>query len=249
MDTIANSPDTENNMVKIVCSVIPGFEKIAMSECKERCGIDAVIDVRGRITFDTNLDNIHELTNLRAVHHYWVVVGDQEKFYNAEQTKEEIFETFSELPNQLDWSKALKTWKNFNMFKQSSCFNKKTKNQEDDASEEKEIDFSAIHPATDGEQLRFRCTATRTGEHIFTSVESARHIGGGVQDLFNWKVDLSDFDIEVVVYVVDDFVSVGIQLTKESQSLRNVTHFGPTTLKANICYCLIHLLQAKPGMI
>lgn len=237
----------EEEYVKVVCSVVPGFEKIAMNECKQQCGLQAMKDVRGRITFDIPIHNIPILTNLRSVHHYWVVVGDKEHFYNSKQTKEEIFDVLSKLPNELDWSKALRAWVKFNVYKQLSG-NKSGTGINDDAAEKGQIDFAAVVPEKDGDKIRFRCSATRTGEHIFTSVDSARHVGGGVQDLFNWKVDLSNFDVEVVVYIVDDFVSIGIQLTKESQSVRNVTHFGPTTLKANICYCLINLAQVMAGI-
>lgn len=238
------------NEVKIVCSVIPGFEKIAMDECMERCDLEATRDQRGRITFNIDYNEIHILTTLRAVQHYWVVVGDKEKFFNTDETKEEIFENLSKLPTEFDWSNALETWKRINSYRQSKekadpSAEKKAKRE--GVEEKEEIDYNAINPLTAAETLRFRCTAMRTGKHVFSSVDSACHVGGGINDYFNWKVNLSNFDVEVVVYIVDDFISVGIQLTRENQSIRNVTHFGPTTLKANICYCLLKLTQPKPG--
>ena len=79
-------------------------------------------------------------------------------------------------------------------------------------------------------------------------MESAVHIGAGVNEFFNWKVDLTKYDIEVVARIINNSISIGIQLTRESQSLRNITHFGPTTLKANISYCLLKIANIGIGM-
>ena len=110
------------------------------------------------------------------------------------------------------------------------------------------VDLSNIDPLTAGEKLSFRVTATRTGKHNFTSMESALHLGAGINEMFLWKVNLTSFDIEVVVYTLNNSLSVGIQLTKDDQSSRNITHFGPTTLKANISYCLQKFVRVSEGM-
>lgn len=41
----------------------------------------------------------------------------------------------------------------------------------------------------------------------------------------------------------------GIALTKESKHHRNINFFGPTTLRATICYNLLRLAQPKVGDI
>lgn len=49
------------------------------------------------------------------------------------------------------------------------------------------------------EVLKFRVTCNRAGEkHNFTSNEAARDFGGAVQDFFQWKPDMTKFDIEVM---------------------------------------------------
>lgn len=46
--------------------------------------------------------------------------------------------------------------------------------------------------------LKFRVTCNRAGDnHCFTSNDAARDFGGAVQDLFQWKADMTKFDIEV----------------------------------------------------
>lgn len=53
---------------------------------------------------------------------------------------------------------------------------------------------------SDGEVkvLKFRVTCNRAGgKHSFTSNEAARDFGGAVQEHFQWKADMTNFDVEV----------------------------------------------------
>ena len=46
--------------------------------------------------------------------------------------------------------------------------------------------------------VKFRVTCSRAGDkHSFTSSEAARDFGGAVQELFQWKADMTKFDVEV----------------------------------------------------
>lgn len=46
--------------------------------------------------------------------------------------------------------------------------------------------------------LKFRVTCNRAGDkHSFTSNEAARDFGGAVQEHFQWKADMTHFDVEV----------------------------------------------------
>lgn len=95
---------------------------------------------------------------------------------------------------------------------------------------------------------RFRVTCTRTGNnHSFSSPEAAAKFGGGINDWFGWRVDLSHPDIEVLLNIVNNSVVIGIALTKESRGKRNIAHFGPTTLKSSIAYSMLSLANIQPG--
>lgn len=95
---------------------------------------------------------------------------------------------------------------------------------------------------------QFRVTCTRTGnKHGFSSPEAAAKFGGGINDWFGWRVNLSNPDIEVLLNIVNGNVVIGIALTKESRGKRNITHFGPTTLKSSIAYCMLQLANIQPG--
>ena len=88
----------------------------------------------------------------------------------------------------------------------------------------------------------FRVTCARTGtkvKHTVSSMEVAKHFGSGIFQLFGWKVKLEHPDIEVLVSITDDDCIISILLTQDSRHLRNITHFGPTTLRSTIAYGLV----------
>lgn len=106
----------------------------------------------------------------------------------------------------------------------------------------------ASEDATIATLPRFRVTCTRTGKnHSFSSPEAAAKFGGGINDWFGWRVDLSHADIEVLLNIVDNSVVIGIALTKESRGKRNIAHFGPTTLKSSIAYSMLSLADIQTG--
>ena len=103
------------DQVKIVCKCIPGFEGIAAKECEERLHVIASSVIRGRVYFDLNISEISHIRKLRSVSHYWVVVSEQPEYFSAFETNEDIFLSLSNLPNELCWKRALRTWKLFKL--------------------------------------------------------------------------------------------------------------------------------------
>ncbi|KAJ8361178.1 hypothetical protein SKAU_G00177030 [Synaphobranchus kaupii] len=94
--------------------------------------------------------------------------------------------------------------------------------------------------------LKFRVTCNRAGDkHTFTSNEAARDFGGAVQDFFLWKPDMTKFDIEVLLNIHNSEVVIGIALTEESLHRRNITHFGPTTLRSTLAYGMLRLCKPQ----
>ncbi|NXS96057.1 THUM3 protein, partial [Jacana jacana] len=99
----------------------------------------------------------------------------------------------------------------------------------------------------DAKVLKFRVTCNRAGEkHSFTSNEAARDFGGAVQEHFQWKADMTNFDVEVLLNIHNNEVVVGIALTEESLHRRNITHFGPTTLRSTLAYGMLRLCDPQP---
>lgn len=86
----------------------------------------------------------------------------------------------------------------------------------------------------------FRVTCNRTGDrHNFSSMLAAANFGGAVHDYFNWNVDMKNFDIEVIVNIDDKIVSVCLALTRASLHNRNLSSFGPTTLRPTIAHNML----------
>ncbi|XP_062977545.1 tRNA (guanine(6)-N2)-methyltransferase THUMP3 isoform X2 [Elgaria multicarinata webbii] len=102
----------------------------------------------------------------------------------------------------------------------------------------------------EAETLKFRVTCNRAGDkHSFKSNEAARDFGGAVQDFFQWKADMTNFDVEVLLNIHNNEVVVGIALTEESLHRRNITHFGPTTLRSTLAYGMLRLCDPQPADI
>ncbi|XP_068013842.1 tRNA (guanine(6)-N2)-methyltransferase THUMP3 [Melanerpes formicivorus] len=118
--------------------------------------------------------------------------------------------------------------------------------QEEDA--EEELQEGPGSEAKAGRRvLKFRVTCNRAGDkHSFTSNEAARDFGGAVQEHFQWKADMTDFDVEVLLNIHNSEVVVGIALTEESLHRRNITHFGPTTLRSTLAYGMLRLCDPQP---
>ncbi|KAM8758991.1 tRNA (guanine(6)-N(2))-methyltransferase THUMP3 [Rhynchonycteris naso] len=117
----------------------------------------------------------------------------------------------------------------------------------DDFASCKDETYESSKEETEPEVLKFRVTCNRAGEkHCFSSNEAARDFGGAIQDYFKWKADMTNFDVEVLLNIHDNEIIVGIALTEESLHRRNITHFGPTTLRSTLAYGMLRLCAPQP---
>lgn len=114
--------------------------------------------------------------------------------------------------------------------------------------EEKPESVSESEPASKKARLTeynpdnpaFRVTCHRSGDnHSFDSMGAASNFGGAIYNYFKWNVSMKEFDIEVMLYIEDSDVRVGLALTKQSLHRRNTTAFGPTTLRPTIAYNML----------
>lgn len=104
--------------------------------------------------------------------------------------------------------------------------------------------------SSEAKVIKFRVTCSRAGDkHSFSSNEAAIDFGGAVQEFFQWKADMTKFDIEVLLNIHKEEVVVGIALTEESLHRRNISHFGPTTLRSTLCYGMLRLCKPQPADI
>ncbi|KAL7891529.1 hypothetical protein AOLI_G00010050 [Acnodon oligacanthus] len=125
------------------------------------------------------------------------------------------------------------------------------KDEQEDACAEQEEDpqteqDSEIQEQAENKPLKFRVTCNRAGDkHSFTSNDAARDFGGSVQEFFQWKADMTKFEVEVLLNIHNNEVVIGIALTEESLHRRNITHFGPTTLRSTLAYGMLRLCKPQ----
>ena len=82
-----------------------------------------------------------------------------------------------------------------------------------------------------------------------TSDKLAFHFGGFIQDATNWKVNLSNYNCEIICYMMGDTFQVNLSLCNESLHKRNIIHYGITTLRATICHGLLREAKIEVGDI
>ncbi|XP_051562637.1 THUMP domain-containing protein 3 isoform X1 [Myxocyprinus asiaticus] len=113
--------------------------------------------------------------------------------------------------------------------------------------EEKLPEIVGFGQESEAMPLKFRVTCSRAGDkHCFTSNDAARDFGGAIQELFHWKADMTKFDVEVLLNIHNNEVVIGIALTEESLHRRNITHFGPTTLRSTLAYGMLSFSLGLP---
>uniref|UniRef100_A0A4W3KB21 THUMP domain containing 3 n=1 Tax=Callorhinchus milii TaxID=7868 RepID=A0A4W3KB21_CALMI len=256
----AGNSDLVAICVTIGATVPTGFECTASAEVLEKIGSESRISKdRGRIYFEVSIDNLFEVHLLRSVDNLFVVVQEFPS-YQFDENKEAALEDFKELVAKLSWARPLDVWKLNNSLKKRKFHRRKSSDScdaqtdasgdaipPDDNPSDKEEDAREAAKAKDNGLLRFRVTCNRAGDkHSFTSMEAARNFGGAVQDMFQWKADMTKFDVEVLLNIHDGEMVVGIALTEESLHRRNITHFGPTTLRSTIAYGMLRLCNPQP---
>ncbi|KAK2862159.1 hypothetical protein Q5P01_001692 [Channa striata] len=221
--------------VTIGATVPTGFEVTAAEEVKEKIGVDARISKdRGRIYFPVTTDKLFQVHLLRSVDNLFVVVAEY-NHYQFKESKEETLMELQQLAPTLPWQEvdqAVVAAEGQTKTENTSDMAKCTQNPEDSALETKPI--------------KFRVTCNRAGDkHSFSSNEAARDFGGAVQEFFQWKADMTKFDIEVLLNIHNEEVVIGIALTEESLHRRNISHFGPTTLRSTLCYGMLRLCKPQ----
>ncbi|XP_075893091.1 tRNA (guanine(6)-N(2))-methyltransferase THUMP3 [Nelusetta ayraudi] len=274
-----NEPDTGEVFTVVIGATVPtGFEPTAAEEVKEKIGVDARISKdRGRIYFPITTDKLFQVHLLRSVDNLFVVVEEFNQ-YVFKESKEEALKELQQLASNLPWTNPLEVWKQNRTLRKKKGFRKggnganakRSTEAAADGGEENQTtpvvetqtttadnlpdaDSSQEAPADSppvANLTKFRVTCSRAGDkHSFSSNEAARDFGGAVQEFFQWKADMTKFDVEVLLNIHNEEMVVGIALTEESLHRRNISHFGPTTLRSTLCYGMLRLCKPQPSDI
>ena len=235
-----NHPEQSQESYVEICATVPtGLEVITCQEITEL--FTPILSMKnfktqqGKVFFKLPLSQIHKIRSIRSIENLYAIVTHLPVYCSS---KEETFAKFQTLPYELDWSPSLESWKIFNQA-HDKIITPLSKEIRDNLEEH----GSNI--------LKFRSSCHRAGaksQHSFGSPDIERLFGGVCQDYFGWNVSLKHFDVEIFIWVYENQdVMVGITLTNESLSVRNIVKFGPTTLRPCICYCLSRTVSIQPG--
>jgi len=107
----------------------------------------------------------------------------------------------------------------------------------------KEIEIEELKNAS-----TFRVTSQRIGDHSFTSVQVQKYAGQAIMEKYSKKVDLENFDVNVICDVIGSKCYVGIQLTRESLHKRFERPFNhPAAIKAPLAYGMLRMAEVRDG--
>ncbi|XP_060897902.1 THUMP domain-containing protein 3 isoform X2 [Labrus mixtus] len=232
---------------------------------------------RGRIYFPITTDKLFQVHLLRSVDNLFVVVEEYDHYQfkgSKEETLMELQQLASKLPwtNAMEVWKLNRTLKKKKGYRKGGNGTKVKPNsvatnvlvpdsehqelpQEMSATESQtkvestpDVESCTQEAAPQDKVIKFRVTCNRAGDkHSFSSNEAARDFGGAVQEFFQWKADMTKFDIEVLLNIHNEEMVIGIALTEESLHRRNISHFGPTTLRSTLCYGMLRLCKPQPS--
>ncbi|XP_063980656.1 tRNA (guanine(6)-N2)-methyltransferase THUMP3-like [Diachasmimorpha longicaudata] len=253
----------DSDLLTVQTTVDTGFEWQAVDECKEKISPHLrVVKDRGKIFFNVNSKDFSKVRKLRSVDNIYVVASIQYLTYNTENadTNLTLFKESVKTCSQL--KKCLNAWKEITRFPGKLYPTledyqnvveiykaKKEQNKNDDkvpGSKKRGCDPKL---GEENDVLSFRVSCERTGTHNFESSQVACAVGGQMQDLYHWIVDLTSYQLEVLYKITHGQVIMGLRVTPESLHRRNIKYFGPTTLRATIAYNLLSLADPKPGDI
>ncbi|XP_053301860.1 THUMP domain-containing protein 3 [Pleuronectes platessa] len=230
---------------------------------------------RGRLYFPITTDKLYQIHLLKSVDNLFVVVEENDHYQfkeSKEETLEELQQLASKLPwsNALQVWKLNGTLKKRKGYRKGGKAAKVKPSSDETAADNEQQEVPEAVSAADGQTeteaspdpetcaqdseegapkakiLKFRVTCNRAGDkHSFASNEAARDFGGAIQEFFQWKADMTKFDIEVLLNINKEEIVIGIALTEESLHRRNISHFGPTTLRSTLCYGMLRLCKPQ----
>lgn len=250
-----------DNVLTIATTVDTGFEWQAVDECKEKLNKNVkIVKERGKVYFNVDWTQFAQVQEMRSIDNIFIV-ADVRKFEFTKTNKEADLELFKDaVHNKMKLEKSLNAWKHITGF-QGKLY---PTTEEYNAAEKDRQFLNTLtesitckgrkrgqdpSDAKEDEILKYRVTCERTGKHTFESAEIARTIGGELQDKYLWLVNLSAYYLEIVCKLIDNELITHLRVTHESKHRRNIMCFGPTTLRATVCYNLLRLAEPNPGDI
>ena len=232
-----------NEFCTIVATVPTGLESVALEEIAEKLKYECVA-AQGKVYFQATVDCLDQLHNLRSVDRLFLMIKQFQNYHYHEE-KPRAIQDLKELAPSLPWTEVVKFWKENCKYQKTLSKNRSTNN---DRKEKAKPCDENINHKNSSDLIRFRASANRIGKkQSITSPDAEWHFGGAVQDFTSWKVDLSNYNFEILLTLGTDSVMIGLSLTHESLHRRNIVNFGYTTLRASIAHNMLRMCDIKLG--
>lgn len=226
-----------SGLCTLVGTVVTGFEEVASEECRSKLTVFSYYTERGKIIITIpSSEASTAVANLRGIDNLYVVGYHSKKSELIETSTDKCETLLRSFVKCVNWREIVNVWHDVCGFKLSEDEILKLRGERSIAEGESDDRFS------------FRVTCNRGGtKHSFTSMEAASLFGGEINDVFGWNVNLTKYNIEIVLWISDEKVYVMASLNAASLHIRNIKHFGPTTLRPTICHNMLRFGEAKPG--
>ncbi|XP_066591678.1 tRNA (guanine(6)-N2)-methyltransferase THUMP3-like [Prorops nasuta] len=248
--------------ILVAASVDTGFEWQAIDECTEKLGKNLeIVKTRGRIYFIITYDLFYKVCELRSIDNIFIIANIYHLDFEANK-QSDLELILKNVRNDVLINKSLFIWKRITGFPgkihpsreeyEVAHETKLLENLTIEPTGEKKkgrIRGTIPHEASETCVLKFRVTCERTGEHSFDSNDAARIVGGELQNKYLWVADMTKYHLEIVCKIIQDKFIINFRVTPISMHHRNIVAFGPTTLRATICYNLLRLVKPVKGDI
>ncbi|EFP08444.1 hypothetical protein CRE_18297 [Caenorhabditis remanei] len=231
--------------VELCAAVVTGFEKVAAKEIAEKLPVISCEWNRGNARFSLDLKKVPDTLKLRSVDNLYVVFYENSIEGLTKMNREEALKTIQKQISFCNWKLAIDAYQ-LARDKEINGGSERIVEQMRQFIEQK------VNCQVTGQSPKFRVTCRRCGEkeiHKFSSMDAASKFGAEINNAFGWKCSVKQFDIEVVLRIEKDNITVMMALNEESLFKRNICSYGPTTMRSTICYCMLHLADIKPGDI
>ena len=235
----------------ILATTPTGFERSAAGEVNSKIETSKCEIMQGKVYFQATKSTLAHIHKLKSVDNLFLVVKHIPNYVYNEDKEKALADLF-QLPLDIPWENVVDLW-NLNK-EHCNKKNKKAMKPKPDKSKQSEDknqdsgDADVPLKKKKSNEVSFRVSATRVGKkQSFISPEAERTFGGSLNDHTHWKVDLSNYDLEVNLILGIDHVMITLSLTTSSLHRRNITHFGVTTLRGTIAYNLARLCDIKTG--
>ncbi|XP_060081677.1 THUMP domain-containing protein 2-like [Ylistrum balloti] len=213
--------------MQFFCSAGRGTEKFVAEEIKTKLGGKAIQVTDGKVFFQTGVEVAGEISQLRSIERAFVQVVRCSSLDGVKSVQD----VGKIILCKDHWTSADLTGlvtRMHNLHEDGSCPESKKRRIDD---EKPPVTF----------RISCKC-AGRIGRKIQSQMLS-RYIGGGLQRLVSWKVDLRNPSIEICVHMNDDRLTVGIPLQSIPVSKRSyIRHFG---LRGTIAWIMSNLLDIQ----